>query len=74
MASGAGLVELGEAAIGVGLQDAVEVGEVALRVLALAVGRELVGDGRRIGAAPRAIVADIDPDPAFLDRRALPRV
>ncbi len=51
-AVGAGFVELPEAGIGVGLQDAVEVGEVPAGMLALAVGREPVGGRGRIAARP----------------------
>ncbi len=65
------LVELGESPIGVGLQDAGEPAEVALRVFGFAVGGEGVGGCRRIRATPRPVVADIDPQPAFLDRSRL---
>ena len=67
MALGARLVELPEAAVGVGLQHALEAREMGLRVLALAVGREEVGHGGRIVPAPGPVVAKIDPDPPFLD-------
>jgi hypothetical protein len=80
------LVELAKAGIGVGLQDADEVSEMRLRVLAIdgqeaidpisegdrarrpwrAVGREPIRCGRRVFAAPRAVIPDIDPDAAFL--------
>lgn len=67
MALGARLVELPEAAVGIGLQHALEAREMGLRVLALAVGREEVGHGGRIAPAPGPVVAEIDPDPPFLD-------
>ena len=65
-AVGAGLVELLKARVCVGLQDAVEVGEVLAGVLALAVGGEPVGGCGRIAARPGAVVPDVDPDAALL--------
>src|SRR5688572_11313777 len=60
-------VELLEAGIGIGLQDACKASQMAAWMLAFAVGREPVGGARRIAAGPGAVVTDIDPDPAFLD-------
>src|SRR5690606_16968040 len=54
------LVEFPEAGIGVGLQDAFEVGEMALRMLTLPVRREPVGGTGRVAAGPGPIVPNID--------------
>jgi len=62
-----GLVELPEAAIGIGLQHARKACEMRLRVFAFPVFREVISDARRIAAAPGSIIADIDPYAAFLD-------
>ena len=61
-----GRVELPEARVGVGLEDAVEVGRATAGLLALSVGREPVGGGRRIAARLGAVVPDADPDAALL--------
>src|SRR4051812_25038235 len=70
-ARGIRLVELLEAGIAIRLQDAGEGGKVALRMFALAVGREPVCGAGWTAAGPRSIVPDIGPDPAFLDAALL---
>ena len=68
---GVRLVELLEAGIPIRLQDAFEADEMALRMLALAVGRVPVRGAGRAAAGPRPIVPDIGPDPAFPDAALL---
>jgi hypothetical protein len=59
-------IELVEPGIAVGLQDAVEAGEMAQRVLGAAV-RAVAVEGRRRGrATPGPVVAHIDPQPPGL--------
>jgi len=48
------------------MQPAGEAGELGAAVLALAVGRVAIENGRRRGAAMRALIAQIDPLPAGL--------
>ncbi len=57
-------VELAVAPIGVGLQHSGPAGEVGLRVLAPAVGREVEQGRRGIGAAEGTVVAHVDPHAA----------
>jgi hypothetical protein len=59
------LVELPEPGVGVGLEDAPEVLEMLLGMLALAVRREVIDRARRSRSIPGAIIADISPDPSF---------
>ena len=61
-----GLVEPVEPGIGVRLQDAGEPGQVALGMLALAIGRVEERHRRRIGPAERPVVPDIAPQAADL--------
>ncbi len=65
-----GLIEFLEPAIGVRLQDALAGFQVALRMLAFPVGREVIDRGRRRGTGPGSLIAHIGPDPAFLDALA----
>ena len=65
------LVERPEPGIGVSLQNAGEVCQVLLRMFALAVGREEIGNAGRIFTAPRPVVAHIGPDPALPDAAIL---
>src|SRR3546814_4145615 len=58
-----GNVERVEPGIGIGDEVAGKSGEVALRMLALAVGAVEVGRRRRRAATVRALVAHIDPQP-----------
>ena len=58
---GTTLSEDSVAAIAVNLQNALEAGEMADWPLGLAIGRIDVNDARRIGAAPRPIIARIGP-------------
>src|SRR3546814_3023150 len=58
-----GNVERVEPGIGIGDEVAGKSGEVALRMLALAVGAVDVGRRRRRAATVRALVAHIDPQP-----------
>ena len=53
-----------EAGIAVGMQPAGELGELFSAVLALTVGRVAIEHGRRSVACMRALVAEIDPEPA----------
>ena len=59
----AGLVELAVAAIGIGLQDAAVLSQVALRVFAPAIARVVEHRSRRRGPAERPVVAHIGPEP-----------
>ena len=61
LADRAGPVELAEAGIAVGLQDAAEAAKMALRMDALAVGAVAVEHRRRRFARPRPVVAHISP-------------
>jgi hypothetical protein len=61
------------AGIGVGLKDAGEAGEMALRMLLPAVARGVMQRSRRCVAVERAVVADIGPDAAGV-RLALARM
>ena len=62
----AALVERVEPGIGVGLQDALEVAQAPLRMLALPVRRELVEHRGRIGPAEWSVIAEIGPEPRRL--------
>ena len=66
-AIGSSSVEFLEPAISIGLEYTAKGGEVALRVFSPAVWCEVVGRPRRSATTPGSIVADIDPDAAFLD-------
>ena len=57
-------VELAEAGIGVGLEDAAPAGEMRFGMLATAVAGVAEERGRRCAAGEGAVVADIDPEPA----------
>ncbi len=59
-------IELVEAGIGVGLQEAREAGQVRRRPFALAVRRKEEDRRRRAGITRRPVVADIDPQPPGL--------
>ena len=59
-------VEAGKAGVAVGMQPAGEVGQLRTAVLALAIGRIAIKHGRRRGAPVRALVAQVDPQPARL--------
>lgn len=63
-------IELVIAVKGIGLQDAGVLGQVRLRVLALAIGRVIKYRRRRRRAAKWPVIPDIDPAPAR-DRLAL---
>jgi hypothetical protein len=66
----AGLIEFLEPAIGLRLQDALAGFQVALRMLAFPVGRDVIDRGGRRGTGPGSLIAHICPDPAFLDALA----
>src|SRR5439155_12943005 len=55
------LIQRREAAIGIGLQDAAEVAQMPLRMLALAIGRIAIPHRRRISACGGAIIAHVSP-------------
>ncbi|GEM95116.1 hypothetical protein RSP03_41830 [Cereibacter sphaeroides] len=59
-------IKIPEAGVSIGLQDPIAGPEVLLRVLALAIGREVIGHGRWRGSRPGPLVADIGPDPPLL--------
>ena len=61
-----GLIERPETGIAVGLQEAVEAGQVRARMLALAIGRVAIDDRRRRPAPVGPFIAQIDPQPAGL--------
>ena len=63
---GPDLVEASEARVAVGVQPAGEVGQLLAAVLALPVRRVAKEHGRRSGAGVRALIAQIDPEPARL--------
>ena len=64
-----GRIELPEAAIGVGLENAVPARQVRLRMLAPPVAGEAEQRGGRRAAGEGSVVADIDPEPG---RRGFP--
>ena len=66
LADAAGVVEMMEAGVAIGLQGPAEAVQMPARMLALAVRRVGEPDRRRGGIVRRAIVADIRPEPAGL--------
>jgi hypothetical protein len=54
------LVQRAKPSIAVGMQEAAEAGQVALRLLALAVGRVAIDDRRRRRSGVGALVTQID--------------
>ena len=60
------LIQILESAVGVSLQDPFALLEVLSRVLALVIGREVIGHARWRCPGPRPLITDIGPDPALL--------
>src|SRR5690554_7975002 len=61
------IIELGIPLVSISLKDAASVGQMAMDVFFLPIRREGIDRAGWRGACPRPLVADIGPDPAFLD-------